>query len=119
MQIGKCLDYVPVFFKKQDIKASNIEQTQHAGRKGEQEQVRMCCLEATVCFSSAIDGQSVSAVIVRGLCDVCNNINAVTFVTDEQNARSLCPPEDGMLVFCQRQPHLVVYPNRSGHVSVR
>jgi hypothetical protein len=45
------------------------------------------------CFSSAIDGQSVSAVIVRGLCDVCNNINVVTFVTDEQNERSLCPAE--------------------------
>jgi hypothetical protein len=64
VQIGKCLDYVPVFFKKQDIKPSNIEQTQHAGREGEQEKVRMCCLEATVCFSSAIDGQSVSAVML-------------------------------------------------------
>jgi hypothetical protein len=25
----------------------------------------MCCLEVTVCFSSAIDGQSVSEVIVK------------------------------------------------------
>ena len=65
MQFSYFFDYVPVFSKKQDIKTSNIEQTQHAGRKGEQEKVSMCCLEATVCFSSVIDGQSVSAVIVR------------------------------------------------------
>ena len=80
----------------------------------------MCCLETTVCFSSAIDGQSVSAVIVRGLCDVCNNINSVTFVTDEQNALSLCPAEGpGNLVAVRipclsvwrSQPHM--YPRRS------
>ncbi len=75
----------------------------------------MCCLEATVCFSSAIDGQSVSAVITRGLCDVCNNINTVTFVTDEQNVHSLCPAEGPAnlvavriprLSVCHRQPHM-------------
>jgi hypothetical protein len=93
MQFSYFFDYLPVFSKKQDIKASNIEQTQHTGREGEQEQVSMCCLETTVCFSSVIDGQSVSTVIVRGPCDVCNNINSVTFVTDEQNARSPCPTE--------------------------
>ena len=53
----------------------------------------MCCLEDTVCFSSTIDRNSVSVVIVRGLCDVWRNINSVTFVTDEQNPLSLCPPE--------------------------
>jgi hypothetical protein len=30
-------------------------------------------------------------VIVRGLCDVWRNMNSATFVTDEQNTRSLCP----------------------------
>ena len=108
MQFSYFFDYVPVFSKKQDIKASNIEQTQHAGREGEQEKVSMCCLEATVCFSSAIDGQSVSAVIVRGLCDVCNNINSVTFVTDEQNARSLCPAEGPANLVAVRIPRLSV-----------
>jgi hypothetical protein len=97
------------------MKPSNIEETQHGGREGEQEKVSMCCLEDTVCFSSAIDGQSVSTVIVRGLCDVCNNINTVTFVTDEQNVRSLCPAEGpGNLVSVRisrlsvrrRQPHM-------------
>jgi hypothetical protein len=39
------------FFKKTTHQAFNIEQTQHPRRDGEQEQVRMCCLEATVCFS--------------------------------------------------------------------
>jgi hypothetical protein len=46
-----------------------------------------------VCFSSVIDRQSVSLVIVRGLCDVWSKIKSVTFVTDEQNALSLCPVE--------------------------
>jgi hypothetical protein len=76
MQFSYFFDYVPVFSKKQHMKPFIIEQTQHAGREGEQQQVSMFCLQATVCFSSAIDGQSVSAVIVRGLCDVCNNINS-------------------------------------------
>ena len=84
MQFSYFFDYVPVFSKKQHMKPSIIEQTQHEGREGEQEQVIMCCLEDTVCFSSVIDGQSVSSVIVRGLCDVYNNINSDTFVTDEK-----------------------------------
>jgi hypothetical protein len=118
VQIGKCLDYVPVFFKKQDIKPSNIEQTQHAGREGEQEKVRMSSLEATVCFSSAIDGKSVSAVIVRGLCDVCNNINAGNFVTDEQNACSLCPAEGPANLVAVRIPRLSVR-SRQPHMYLR
>jgi hypothetical protein len=118
MQFSISFDYVPVFSKKQDIKPSNIEQTQHAGREGEQEKVSMCCLEATVCFSSAIDGQSVSAVIVRGLCDVCNNINAVTFVTDEQNARSLCPAEGPANLVAVRIPRLSVW-HRQSHMYLR
>ena len=46
-----------------------------------------------MCFSAAIDRRSVSTVIVRGLCDVWSNMNSAAFVTDEQNARSLCPAE--------------------------
>ena len=66
---------------------------QHGGREGEQEQVTMCSLEDTVCFSPVIDRQSFSSTIVRGLCDTWRKMNSVTFVTDEQNALSLCPPE--------------------------
>ena len=76
---------------RQDL--SKHRTTQHGGREGEQEQVNMCCLETTVCFSPVIDRQSVSTVIVRGLCDVWSNMNSATFVTDEQNVHSLCPPE--------------------------
>ena len=54
---------------------------------------KVCCLEVTMCFSLTIDRQGFSVAIVRGLCDVWRNMNAVTFVTDEQNALSLCPPE--------------------------
>ncbi len=53
----------------------------------------MCYREDTVCFSTVIDRQSVSVVIVRGLCDVWNQMNCVTFVTDEQNELSLCQVE--------------------------
>ena len=53
----------------------------------------MCCLETTVCFSPVIDRQRVSVAIVRGLCDVWINMNSSTFVTDEENALSLCPAE--------------------------
>ena len=105
MQFSYFFDYVPVFFQKEDIK---VRTTQHGGREGEQEKVRMSSLEATVCFSSAIDGQSVSAVIVRGLCDVCNNINAGNFVTDEQNACSLCPAEGPANLVAVRIPRLSV-----------
>jgi hypothetical protein len=76
----------------------NIEQTQHGGRTGAQETVWMFCQEATesatVCFSPVIDRRSDSVVIVRGLCGVWINMNAATFVTDEQDALSLCPAED-------------------------
>jgi hypothetical protein len=101
IQFSYFFDYVHVFSKKQDINPSNIEQSQHAGREGDQEQVRICCLQTTVCLSSEIDRQSVSVVIVRGLCDVYNNINSVTFITKEQNSRSLCPagtPENFVVV---------------------
>jgi hypothetical protein len=47
----------------------------------------------TVYFSEVIDRQSVSSVIVRGLCDVWSNINSTTFVREEQNAFSLCRAE--------------------------
>jgi hypothetical protein len=50
-------------------------------------------MDDTVCFSSVIDRQSVSEMIVRGLCDVCSKINSVTVVIDEQNGLSLCPTE--------------------------
>ena len=82
-------DYVPHFV----VFVSKHRTTQHGGREGEQEQVTMCWLQTTVYSSEAIDRQSVSPVIVRGLCDVWNKINSPTFVTDEQNAFSLCPPE--------------------------
>jgi hypothetical protein len=61
---------------RQDLR--NIEQTQHGGRVGGQESVRMCCQEVTVCFSPVIDRRSVSVVIVRGLCDVWINMNTDT-----------------------------------------
>ena len=44
----------------------------------------MCYMDDTVCFSPVIDRQSVSEVIVRGLCDVCSKMNSVTVVIDEQ-----------------------------------
>ena len=50
-------------------------------------------MQTTVYFLEAIDRQSVSPVIVRGLCDVWSKINSGTLVTDEQNASSLCPVE--------------------------
>jgi hypothetical protein len=46
-----------------------------------------------VYFSEVIDKQSVSSVIVRGLCDVWSKINSATFVTEEQNVFSLCRAE--------------------------
>jgi hypothetical protein len=78
------------FLKTTDIK-SHI--TQHGGREGEQDQVTVCCLEVTVHFSPAIDRQSVSTVIVEGLCDAWSKMKSDTLVTDEQNELSLCPAE--------------------------
>jgi hypothetical protein len=46
-----------------------------------------------VCFSPVIDRRSVSTVIIRGQCDVWSNKNSATFLTDEQNALSLCPAQ--------------------------
>ena len=85
----------------------------------------MCCQEATVCFSPVIDRQSVSTVIVRGLCDVWSKMNSVTFVTDEQNVLSLCPGEDptnlvAVRIRCRSvrhvEPHM--YPRRSATSDV-
>ena len=73
-----------------------------------------------MCFYLVIIRQSVSVVIIRGLCDVFSNINSVTFITDEQNALSLCPAEGPAnlvavriprLSVRHRQPHM--YPRRS------
>ncbi len=97
--MGLDFEFHLFFQEKQDVKSSNIEQTQHTGREGEQDQVTMCCLETTVCFSP---------VIVRGLCDVCRNINSVTFVTDEQNFLPLCPGEDPTNLVAVRIPLLSV-----------
>jgi hypothetical protein len=72
------------FFKKRGHQSFEHRTTQHGEREGEQEQVTMCYMDATVCFSSVIDRQSVSEVIVRALCDVCIKINSVTVVIDEQ-----------------------------------
>jgi hypothetical protein len=96
------------FFKKKIHEAFHHRTNATCRREGEQEQESMCCLESTVCFSSAIDGQSVSAVIVRGLCHVCNSINSVTFVTDEQNSDSLCPTEGPANLVPVRIPSLSV-----------
>ena len=85
----------------------------------------MCCQEATVCFSPVIDRQSVSAVIVRGLCDVWSKMNSDTFITDEQNVLSLCPTEGPANLVAVRirclsvrliQPHM--YPRRSAPSDV-
>ncbi len=68
--------------------------THHGGREDEEEQVTMCCLEDIVCFSPVIDRQSHGLDGDRQrLCDVCSKSNSVTFVTDEQNALSLCPAD--------------------------
>ena len=72
-----------------------------------------------------IDSQSVSTVIVRGLCDVYNNINSVTFVTDEQNALSLCPAEGPANLVAVRircvsvlRTHPHMYPRSSARLDV-
>jgi hypothetical protein len=75
----------------------------------------MCCLQVTVCLVSVIHRQSVSEVIVRGLCDVCSNINSVTFLTDEQNAHSLCPVETPTHLFSVRIPRRSVW-HRQPHM---
>ena len=115
-----------MFFQKQVIKPSKHRTTQHGGREGEQEQGTMCCCEATVCFSPAIDRQRFSAAIVRGLCDVWSNINAATFVTDEQNALSLCPAEGPAKLVAVRirglslrrmQPHTYLRSSAPSHVQ--
>ena len=85
----------------------------------------MSYLESTVCFSPAIDRQSFSVSIVRGLCDVWSNMNAATFVTDEQNTLSLCPTEGPTnmvtvrirgLSVCRMDPHM--YPRSSAPSDV-
>jgi hypothetical protein len=85
----------------------------------------MSSLESTVCFSPAIDRQSFSASIVRGLCDAWSNMKAATFVTDEQNALSLCPAEGPAnmvpvrirgLSVCRMDPHM--YPRSSAPADV-
>ena len=79
-----------------------------------------------MCFSPVIDRQSVSVVIVRGLCDVWNKMNSSTFVTDEQNVFSLCPAEGPVNLVVVRirylsvrsmQPHM--YPRRSSPSDVK
>jgi len=82
-----------MFFGKRGHQVFEHRKTEHGGRGGEQEQVTMSCLGTAVYFSSVIDRQSVSVVIVRRLCDVWRKMKSVTFVTDEQNVLSLCPGE--------------------------
>ena len=86
---------------------------------------KVCCLEVTMGFSLTIDRQGFSVTIIRGLCDVWRNMNAVTFVTDEQNTLSLCPPEGpGNLVVVRirslsvrrMEPHM--YPRNSAPSDV-
>ena len=85
----------------------------------------MCYLEATVYLSQAIDRQSVSVMIVRGQCDGCSKINSATFVTEEQNAFSLCRAEGPANLVAVRircvsvlytQPH--TYPQSSAPSNV-
>jgi hypothetical protein len=75
-------------------------------------------MQATVYFSEVIDRQSVSSLILRGLCDVWSKINSATFVTDEQNVFSLCPGEvrETWLPFVCTQPHM--YPKISAPSNV-
>ena len=77
-------------------------------------------MQATVYFSETIDRQSVLPVIVSGLCDVWSKINSATFVTEEQNAFSLCRAEGPANLVAVRircvsvlytQPHM--YPQSS------
>jgi hypothetical protein len=44
-------------------------------------------------LSTVIDRQRVFVSIVRAICNVWRKINGTTFLTDEQNELSLCPPE--------------------------
>jgi hypothetical protein len=103
----------------------SIQQHGQTWREGDQEQVTMCYLETTVRLSQAIDRQSVSVMIVGGQCDVCSEINSVTFVTDEQNALSLCLVQDPANLVAVRigclsvrciQPHM--YPQSSAPSDV-
>ena len=71
-----------------------------------------------MCFSLTIDRQGFSVAIVRGLCDVWRNMNAVTFVTDEQNALSLCPAEGPANLVAVRIPRLSVR-RRQPHMYLR
>ena len=82
-------------------------------------------MQATVYFSEVIDRQSVSSLILRGLCDVWSKINSVTFVTEEQNVFSLCRAEDPANLVAVRircvsvmytQPHM--YPQSSAPSNV-
>ena len=75
-------------------------------------------MQATVYFSETIDRQSVSPVIVRGLCDVWSQINSVTFVTDEQNVFSLCPAEGPANLVAVRIPRLYGR-RRQPHIYLR
>ena len=59
-------------------------------------------------------------MIVRGLCDVWIKINSATFVTEEQNAFSLCPAEGPRNLIAVRircvsvlGTHPYMYPRRS------
>ena len=72
-----------------------------------------------------IDRESVSASIVRAICDVWRKMNCATFVTDEQNALSLCPAEGPRNLLAVRircvsvlRTHPHMYPRRSTHLDV-
>ena len=72
-----------------------------------------------------IDRESVFPSIVRAICNVWRKINCAAFVTDEQNALSLCPVEGRanlvpVRIRCvsvlRTHPHM--YPRRSTRLDV-
>ena len=72
-----------------------------------------------------IDRQSVSSSIVRAICNVFRKNNYATFVTDEQNALSLCPAKGRRNLLAVRIPsvsvlrtHPHMYPRRSTPLDV-
>ncbi len=86
---------------------------------------RPCFKDLPRGFSAAIDRQTVCSSIVREICNVWRKINCATFVTDEQNALSLCPAKGRRNFLAVRIPcvsvvrtHPHMYPQRSTPLDV-
>jgi hypothetical protein len=87
--------------------------------KGGKVRVTTCWKEETMCFWEVIDTQCVSVVIVRRGLWFLDEMKSTTFVTDEQNAFSLCPVEDVTNLVVFRIRWLSVVCMKTSHVSSR